>query len=265
MLRRRSRSTPTDDLELTAQRPVGVVGEDTSEELVLAAVDGELVQPCARPPVDAPPPRACDARGLRLDVSADRRPRGCRDRNHRNAPLAGPPGPQARVRRRFRVKGGLAGFLIATGALIRRTVFRAAHRGATVHHTAAAAPVRCATPSRASPSPARPSPLPSSRRTHCRAVRAARHRRRVGPGRSAPRLGATQFGPENGERSAGADLGWLRQRIGRRRSRLGNWVWRTVARIPAARAPRVGAEPRRCSAVPSAVDRHQAPAGSRPG
>ena len=43
MLRRRSRSTPTDDLELTAQHPVGVVGEDTSEELVLAAVDGELV------------------------------------------------------------------------------------------------------------------------------------------------------------------------------------------------------------------------------
>ena len=43
MLRRRSRSTPTDDLELTAQQPVGVVDDDTSEELVLAAVDGELV------------------------------------------------------------------------------------------------------------------------------------------------------------------------------------------------------------------------------
>ena len=42
MLRRRSRTTPTDDVQLTAQhlfRPV----EDTSEELLLAAVDGELV------------------------------------------------------------------------------------------------------------------------------------------------------------------------------------------------------------------------------
>src|SRR6202020_1363139 len=43
MLRRRSRSTPTGDLELSTRHPVGVVGEDTSEELMLAAVDGELV------------------------------------------------------------------------------------------------------------------------------------------------------------------------------------------------------------------------------
>ena len=32
-------------------------------------------------------------------------------------------------------KEALAGFLVATGALIRRTVFRAAHRSATVHHS----------------------------------------------------------------------------------------------------------------------------------
>src|ERR1700723_4819752 len=37
MLGRRSRSTPTDDLELTAQRPVGVAGGDTPEALILAA------------------------------------------------------------------------------------------------------------------------------------------------------------------------------------------------------------------------------------
>ena len=36
-------------------------------------------------------------------------------------------------------KEALAGFLIATGALIRRTVFRAAHRGATVHHNSSSA------------------------------------------------------------------------------------------------------------------------------
>ncbi len=43
MLRRRSRSTPTDDLELSAHQPVGAGSSETSEELVLAAVDGELV------------------------------------------------------------------------------------------------------------------------------------------------------------------------------------------------------------------------------
>ncbi|MGP0031023.1 MAG: RNA polymerase sigma factor [Acidimicrobiales bacterium] len=43
MLRRRSRSTPTDDLELSAHQPVGGSGSETSDELILAAVDGELV------------------------------------------------------------------------------------------------------------------------------------------------------------------------------------------------------------------------------
>ena len=62
-------------------------------------------QPCARPPLDAPPSRAGDARGLGMDVPADRRPRGCRDRDDRDAPVAGPPGPQARVRRRVRIEG----------------------------------------------------------------------------------------------------------------------------------------------------------------
>ena len=43
MLRRRSRSTPTDEVVLAAQHSVGAVADDTSEELVLATVDGELV------------------------------------------------------------------------------------------------------------------------------------------------------------------------------------------------------------------------------
>jgi RNA polymerase sigma-70 factor (ECF subfamily) len=42
-LRRRSRSTPTDDLELGSSRPVGVATSATSDEMLLAAVDGELV------------------------------------------------------------------------------------------------------------------------------------------------------------------------------------------------------------------------------
>jgi RNA polymerase sigma-70 factor, ECF subfamily len=43
MLRRRSRSTPTEDVELGSRQLLGVNGSETSEELVLAAVDGELV------------------------------------------------------------------------------------------------------------------------------------------------------------------------------------------------------------------------------
>jgi RNA polymerase sigma-70 factor (ECF subfamily) len=43
MLRRRSRSTPTDDLELTLCQPVGSTAEVGCDEMLIAAVDGELV------------------------------------------------------------------------------------------------------------------------------------------------------------------------------------------------------------------------------
>jgi RNA polymerase sigma-70 factor, ECF subfamily len=43
MLRRRSRSTPTDDLELKLCQPVGSSGEIANDEMLMAAVDGELV------------------------------------------------------------------------------------------------------------------------------------------------------------------------------------------------------------------------------
>ena len=134
MLRRRSRSTPTDDMELTAQRPVGVVGEDTSEELVLAAVDGELVN------------RALDRLSTRhRHVLAMREGSGWTYQqiaDHEGVEIGTIETLLWRARqalkREFAVvsesKEALAGFLIATGALIRRTVFRAAHRSATVHH-----------------------------------------------------------------------------------------------------------------------------------
>jgi RNA polymerase sigma-70 factor (ECF subfamily) len=137
MLRRRSRSTPTDDLELTAQRPVGVAGEDTSEELVLAAVDGELVN------------RALDRLSRRhRHVLAMREGSGWTYQqiaDHEGVEIGTIETLLWRARqalkREFAVvsesKEALAGFLIATGALIRRTVFRAAHRGATVHHSSA--------------------------------------------------------------------------------------------------------------------------------
>jgi RNA polymerase sigma-70 factor, ECF subfamily len=139
MLRRRSRSTPTDDLELTAQRPVGVAGEDTSEELVLAAVDGELVH------------RALDRLSTRhRHVLAMREGSGWTYQqiaDHEGVEIGTIETLLWRARqalkREFAVvsesKEALAGFLIATGALIRRTVFRAAHRGATVHHNSGGA------------------------------------------------------------------------------------------------------------------------------
>ena len=134
MLRRRSRSTPTDDMELTAQHPVGVVGEDTSEELVLAAVDGELVN------------RALDRLSTRhRHVLAMREGSGWTYQqiaDHEGVEIGTIETLLWRARqalkREFAMvsesKEALAGFLIAAGALIRRTVFRAAHRGATVHH-----------------------------------------------------------------------------------------------------------------------------------
>jgi RNA polymerase sigma-70 factor (ECF subfamily) len=133
MLRRRSRSTPTDDMELTAQQPVGVVANDTSEELVLAAVDGELVN------------RALDRLSTRhRHVLAMREGSGWTYQqiaDHEGVEIGTIETLLWRARqalkREFAVvsesKEALAGFLIATGALIKRTVFRAAHRGASVH------------------------------------------------------------------------------------------------------------------------------------
>ena len=133
MLRRRSRSTPTDDLELTAQHPVGVVSEDTSEELILAAVDGELVG------------RALDRLSTRhRHVLAMREGSGWTYQqiaDHEGVEIGTIETLLWRARqalkREFAVvsesKEALAGFLIATGALIKRTVFRAAHRGAAAH------------------------------------------------------------------------------------------------------------------------------------
>ena len=133
MLRRRSRSTPTDDMELTAQQPIGVVGSDTSEELVLAAVDGELVH------------RALDRLSTRhRHVLAMREGSGWTYQqiaDHEGVEIGTIETLLWRARqalkREFAVvsesKEALAGFLIATGALIKRTVFRVAHRSASVH------------------------------------------------------------------------------------------------------------------------------------
>jgi RNA polymerase sigma-70 factor (ECF subfamily) len=132
MLRRRSRSTPTDDMELTAQHPVGVVGADTSEELVLAAADGELVH------------RALDRLSTRhRHVLAMREGSGWTYQqiaDHEGVEIGTIETLLWRARqalkREFAVvsdsKEALAGFLVATGILVRRTIFRAAHRSASL-------------------------------------------------------------------------------------------------------------------------------------
>ncbi|HWD56285.1 MAG TPA: RNA polymerase sigma factor [Acidimicrobiales bacterium] len=132
MLRRRSRSTPTDDMELTAQHPVGVVGADTSEELVLAAADGELVH------------RALDRLSTRhRHVLAMREGSGWtypQIADHEGVEIGTIETLLWRARqalkREFAVvsdsKEALAGFLVATGILVRRTIFRAAHRSASL-------------------------------------------------------------------------------------------------------------------------------------
>jgi RNA polymerase sigma-70 factor (ECF subfamily) len=132
MLRRRSRSTPTDDMELTAQHPVGVVGADTSEDLVLAAVDGELVN------------RALGRLSTRhRHVLAMREGSGWTYQqiaDHEGVEIGTIETLLWRARqalkREFAVvsesKEALAGFLVASGALVRRTIFRAAHRGASM-------------------------------------------------------------------------------------------------------------------------------------
>jgi RNA polymerase sigma-70 factor (ECF subfamily) len=132
VLRRRSRSTPTDDMELIAQQPVGGAGADTSEELVLAAVDGELVN------------RALDRLSKRhRHVLAMREGSGWTYQqiaDHEGVDIGTIETLLWRARqalkREFAVvsesKEALAGFLVAGAALFRRTIFRLAHRGASV-------------------------------------------------------------------------------------------------------------------------------------
>ncbi len=139
MLRRRSRSTPTDDIELTAQQPLGATVDDTSEDLVLAAVDGELVN------------RALDRLSVRhRHVLAMREGSGWSYQqiaDHEGVEIGTIETLLWRARQALKrefaavseSKGALAGFLVATGALFRRAMFRVAHRGASMQQQAGGA------------------------------------------------------------------------------------------------------------------------------
>jgi RNA polymerase sigma-70 factor (ECF subfamily) len=132
MLRRRSRSTPTDDVELGAHQPIGGGAMDTSEELVLAAVDGELVN------------RALGRLSTRhRHVLAMREGSGWSYQqiaDHEGVEIGTIETLLWRARqalkREFTVlsesKGVLAGFLAGAGALVKRTVFRVAHKSSMV-------------------------------------------------------------------------------------------------------------------------------------
>ena len=136
MLRRRSRSTPTDDFELTAQQPLGAVADDTSEDLVLAAVDGELVN------------RALGRLSVRhRHVLAMREGSGWTYQqiaDHEGVEIGTIETLLWRARQALKreftavseSKGALAGFVAATGALFRRALFRVAHRGAGLQQQA---------------------------------------------------------------------------------------------------------------------------------
>ncbi len=130
MLRRRSRSTPTDDLELSTQNPVGVSYAETSDEVILAAVDGELVN------------KALDRLSVRhRHVLAMREGSGWTYQqiaDHEGVEIGTIETLLWRARqalkREFTVlsesKGALAGFLVGTGAFVRRGVMRVVHRSA---------------------------------------------------------------------------------------------------------------------------------------
>ena len=132
MLRRRSRSTPTDDVELGSHQPVGGGGSETSEELVLAAVDGELVN------------RALDRLSVRHQhVLAMREGSGWSYQqiaDHEGVEIGTIETLLWRARqalkREFNVlsdsKGAFGGFLVGAGAFIRRGILRTSHRAAVV-------------------------------------------------------------------------------------------------------------------------------------
>jgi RNA polymerase sigma-70 factor, ECF subfamily len=132
MLRRRSRSTPTDDLELTLCQPLGSTGDVANDEMLMAAVDGELVH------------KALDRLSARhRHVLALREGSGLTYQQ-----IADEEGVEigtietllwrARqaLKREFTVlsesKGAFAGFLIGLGAFARRGLLRLAPRNAAL-------------------------------------------------------------------------------------------------------------------------------------
>jgi RNA polymerase sigma-70 factor, ECF subfamily len=133
MLRRRSRSTPTEDLELGTYQPVGVATQVTSDEVLLAAVDGDLVHQ-AMDRLSARHRHVLDMRegsGWTYQQIAD----------HEGVQIGTIETLLWRARqalkREFTVlsesKGAFAGFLVGLGAAVKTGILRTGHRVAGLH------------------------------------------------------------------------------------------------------------------------------------
>jgi RNA polymerase sigma-70 factor, ECF subfamily len=131
-LRRRSRSTPTEDVELGTSLPVGVSGTPTTDEMLIAAVDGELVH------------KALDRLSVRhRQVLAMREGSGWTYQqiaDHEGVEIGTIETLLWRARqalkREFNVlsesRGAFAGFMVGAGAAIRSGILRTAHRTASL-------------------------------------------------------------------------------------------------------------------------------------
>jgi RNA polymerase sigma-70 factor (ECF subfamily) len=132
MLRRRSRSTPTEDLELGARPPVGVTSAATADEMIIAADDRELAH------------RALDRLSVRhRHVLALREDSGWTYQqiaDHEGVEIGTIETLLWRARQAFKreflvlseSRGPLAGFLLGVGAAIRTVVVRSTHRVAAL-------------------------------------------------------------------------------------------------------------------------------------
>jgi RNA polymerase sigma-70 factor (ECF subfamily) len=128
MLRRRARSTPTEDVELGARLPVGATSAATADEMIIAAADGDLAH------------KALDRLSVRhRQVLAMREGSGWTYQqiaDHEGVEIGTIETLLWRARqalkREFLVlsesKGPFAGFLLGVGAAIRTVVMRSAHR-----------------------------------------------------------------------------------------------------------------------------------------
>jgi RNA polymerase sigma-70 factor (ECF subfamily) len=142
MLRRRSRSTPTDDFELGLYQPIGSSGDVTCDEMVIAAVDGELVhQALDRLSVRHRNVLALrEGSGLTYQQIADREgvEIGTIETLLWRARQA--------LKREFNVlsesKGAFAGFLVGAGVFARRGFLRLAPRHVALQASAATGNLR---------------------------------------------------------------------------------------------------------------------------
>ena len=132
MLRRRSRSTPTEDVELGARPPLGVTSAPTADEMIIAAADGDLAH------------RALERLSVRhRHVLALREDSGWTYQqiaDHEGVEIGTIETLLWRARQALKreflalseSKGALAGFLVGAGVTFRTVVMRSTHRAAAL-------------------------------------------------------------------------------------------------------------------------------------